>query len=782
MRFGVYEIVEPLGAGGMGEVYLARDTRLDRSVALKIIGHWHADDPTRLERFVREAKTASSLNHPNIAHVYEIGEANGVHFIVMEYVRGETLKKRIGSHGMPISDVVVYATQIADALDEAHHHGIIHRDLKPANAMITSRGKLKILDFGLAKIVAPTDETDSLLSTAPGHTLAGMVLGTLDYMSPEQVRGLAVDQRSDIFSFGVMVYEMIAGRLPFSGASKTDTVYRITQVQPDAVTRYNYDVPPDLDRIVRKCLEKQPSRRYQTVRDLLIDLSTLQRDSGSQPLVISAAAPSHWKLRWLLIGSLAAIGAASAAGAFFWLKPDVIDSIVVVPETTPTAGALAVELTDGVAASLANSLSQLGTLNVAPRQRAVVSTGAGVDTAAIAKRAGVHAVLVVRLVPRGEMAQLYLELLDAAHARMAWGQQYTIRINEIELAQESISAEVAETLRLRFNAEEQRAQEVFQLYQRGRYHTARRTESDIRRAIDFYQQAIDKDRAYGRAWAGLAEAYNLLPTYSAAPAEEMFPKAKAAAEQAIKLDDTLAEAHTQMGVVAFRWEWDWAAADREFARALALNPTHADGHYWASLFHASMRRSDEAMERIREAQAVEPLNPAIRAASAWVHYMAGRYQQAVSDAKRAVDADPKSVVSYRYLGLAQAQLGNFGEAVDALQTAVVLAPGATLHKAELAYALAVGGRRTEASTVLAELRAGHPKRFVSAYNFAVIAAGMGDVAGALDALETALRERANLLVWTGADPRLNPLRKEPRFLQLLKTLAIDVLPAGPSSK
>ena len=769
-RFGSYEIVQPLGSGGMGEVYLARDVRLDRQVAIKIIAPSFAGDPERLDRFVREAKTASSLNHPNIAHVYEIGEWEGVHFIVMEYVRGEALNSRIGSRGMPIADVIVYATQIADALDEAHNHGIVHRDLKPANAMITTRGKLKILDFGLAKVVAPSGGRDSALSTMAGDTMAGLVLGTLDYMSPEQVRGLEVDQRSDIFSFGVMLYEMITGRLPFASTSKTDTVYRITQRQPEAVTRYNYEVPADLDRIVRKCLEKEPGRRYQAVRELLVDLSSLRRDSSSGILPLLAAPTNPRRKQWLAGGALVLVGAMAAAGAIVWLRPDVIDSLVVIPGTTSSAGQQALELTDGVAASLGNSLSQLAGLNVAPRQR---TSGDARDPQETASGLGVHGVLVVRVVMRGETAVVDLELVDALHPKLVWGQQYTLRLSEIELAQESISAEVADTLRLRFNAAERRAQDVFHLYQRGQYHARKRTETDIRRAIEFYQLAIDKDRSYAKAWAGLAEAYNLLGIYTATPPLEVFPNAKAAAEQALKLDDTLAEAHTQIGLVFFRWTWDLAAAEREFTRAMALNQNYAEGQHWAGMFLTAMGRFDEAMTHLREAQVLDPLSPLSRAVPGWTLYMARQYEQAIAESQRARDADPTSVMPYRYLGLAHTQLGNFDRAIEAFQTAISLSGGSELHKAELAHALAIAGRRTEAMRILAGLHAGHPKTFVSAYNFAVISAGLGDVKGALDYLDTAVRERADRLVYAKVDPRLDPLRGEPRFAQLLKTLRLE---------
>ena len=382
------------------------------------------------------------------------------------------------------------------------------------------------------------------------------------------------------------------------------------------------------------------------------------------------------------------------------------------------------ELTDGVAASLANSLSQLANLNVAPRQR-LASTGhdAG-EPRAIGNRLGVHGLLFVRLVLRGETAQMYLELVDATHDKMFWGKQYALKLNEIELAQESISAEVAETLGLLFNAEERRAQEVFQLYQRGRYHTGKRTENDIHRAIEYFQLAIDRDRAYAKAWAGLAQAYNLLPTYSSTPSEAAFPNARAAAERAKKLDNTLAEAYTQVGQVLFRWEWDWSGAEREFGHAITLDPTYADGHYWSGMFYTAMGRFDAALPRFRQAQSLDPLSPVLRAGLGWAHFMAREYDLALDESRRAADADPTSVVPQRYLGLTYTQLGRYDEAIARFQQAVALSRGATLYKAELAHTQAVAGRRTEATQLLAELRAGHPKTFVSAYSLPLSPSGL----------------------------------------------------------
>jgi serine/threonine protein kinase len=596
-------------AGGMGEVYLARDTRLERDVALKVIAPGLAGDPDRLARFSREAKTASRLNHPSIAHIYEIGEANGVHFIAMEYVRGEELRLRIAGRGLPMSDVIIYATQIADALDEAHTHGVVHRDLKPSNAIVTTRGRIKVLDFGLAKTVGSPDRPEDGRSTEPGLTDVGLVLGTIDYMSPEQIRGLAVDRRSDIFSFGVMLYEMITGRLPFSGTSKTDLVFRITQAQPEPLSRYSYDVPPELDRIVRKCLEKEPARRYQSARDLLVDLSGLKRDSSSVTVAADAApaAMGSRAVAMVIVTALAVVMAGAASAWYYWRTPDRIDSIAVLPDLRTGAGSEAAVVADAIANSIANSLSLTGSVRVAPRIR----RGAGnatVDPLTEARDLGVHGALLITVEMRDRMAALDLRLVDVVHhPRQDWGQQYKIPVSEIDLAQEHIAAEVAETLNLRFDAEQRRALKAYQLYQRGRSYLPQRTENDLRRAIEFFQLAIDTDGDYARAWAGLAQARNLLHLYSIVKPAEIAPAAKAAAEKALALDDQLGAAHTQRALVSFRWEWNWREAAKGFARAVSLDNHDTDARHWAAMFETAEGRFDEAMRLVREAQAIDPL-------------------------------------------------------------------------------------------------------------------------------------------------------------------------------
>jgi serine/threonine-protein kinase len=772
--FGFYEVVRLLGAGGMGEVYLARDVRLDREVAIKIIPPEVAEDPERLRRFNREARTASSLNHPNIAHVYEIGEAEGHHYIAMEYVRGEVLSQRIGGKPMRIADVIVFATQIADALDEAHARGVIHRDVKPGNVIISSRGKIKVLDFGLAKMDDERRLDGSPGSTHQADTLIGVVLGTLDYMSHEQVRAQPVDRRTDIFSFGTVLYEMITGRLPFQGASRTDTIYRITQAQTDPVTRYAYDVPPELERIVRKCLEKEPARRYQTVRELLIDLSSLRRDSSlsSVTTIVAGPEPHWWRYTAAAAAGAALVGALVMGVRRFGPVPaDVVDSLAVVPVVAADAEPETADLTVGLAASILNSLSDLPNLRLAPRR----SSFAGVDAhdpLEVVRRLRFHSALIVEVTRKGDVAQLNIDLQDVEHPDQLWFFTETRKLAEIALAQETISDRVVDALELRFNPEDLKEREAFRLYERGRVLAQRRTEPDIRRAIEFYEQAIAKKPGYALAHAGLAQGYNLLVTYSAIDPQLGNSNARQSAQRALQLDASLAEAHTQLAWVRFRWDWDWIGAESSFTRAVDADPDHSLSRLWYGDLLLALGRHDDGLARLREAQRLDPLNPVARAEITYGLYMSRRYEDALAEGVAAAETHPSHYLPLRYRALALTQLGRGAEAVADLTRALELSGGSSLIKGDLVYAYGKDGRKADALRLFNELLAqrARPNAYVSPFSLAIAAAGLADADRTIEWLQRAFLERANMLVWVNAEPRFDFLRQDPRFAALVNDL------------
>ena len=666
---------------------------------------------------------------------------------------------------------------MADALDEAHDNGVIHRDLKPANAIISPRGRLKILDFGLAKVVSEGPDSDAGMTTHAGDTAVGIVLGTIDYMSPEQIRGLVVDHRSDIFSFGVMVYEMLTGRLPFAGTSRTDTVFRITQVQPEAISRYAYDVPEDLDRIVRKCVEKAREQRYQNVRDLLVDLSKLRRDSSA--ILLPVAASSMFRRHRGVAVAIAATAmavAAIATPAVIYLRPDTIESLAVVRGTADTAGQRDVDLTNSVASRLVNSLSLLSSLQVAPRQSSLVNRGADSDPLEVARRLGMHAALIVSVVLQGEAAELNVELVDVRHgsATIDWTYQETRSLAEIQLAQESITSGIAEALNVRLSEADERVRQVNQLNQRGRVYASRRTAADLQRAINIYEQAMALDPHNAPAHAGLAFSYNLMSNYGPMPAAEAFTNAKRFAARALELDPALAEGHTQLGYTLFRHDWDWAGAERALQRAITLDPEHAQSRAWLSMLLCTVARFDEALRAIREAEKLDPLSASTEAMPSLVEYMAGRYEAAAASARKYIELYP-SFLAYRYLGLALQQMGKHQEAIDAFTTALAKEGGtSTLLKGDLGNAFAVAGQTAEARRIYAELLAQQQRgSYVSPFSLAIVAAGLDERDEALGWLENGARTRANQLGWMKVDPRFTTLRKHARFIAVLGTLRLQ---------
>ena len=518
-----YQIISLLGKGGMGEVYRARDTKLDRTVALKILPADVATDAERMRRFVSEAKAASALNHPHVATIYEIGEAEGVRFIAMEYVEGQTLAAKINGTPLAINEILELGSQIADALDEAHSKGITHRDIKPANVMLTPRGQVKVLDFGLAKITRP-QSIDSNISTL-AKTQSGVVMGTVPYMSPEQALGREVDQRSDLFSLGVVLYEMATGHSPFAGASTTETLDRILHAQPEAMARFNYDVPAELERIVRKCLEKERERRYQSARELVVDLRNLKREAGAKGMSAEpiAIAPKRSLYRLRLAAILLVILALIAVSAY-WLYPrsSAIESVAVLPFLNVGANPDTEYLSDGIAESLIRSLSQLPRLTVRSRDSAFRYKNRDVTAQLAGQELKVQAVLTGRVTQRGEDISISVELVDVNTNSHLWGEQYQQKLANLLQVQETIAREISDKLRLKLTSDEQSRLtkrytenvEAYQLYQLGRYHWNKRTFEGFDNALKYFTQAIEKDPGYALAYSGLADAYTLLDEYT----------------------------------------------------------------------------------------------------------------------------------------------------------------------------------------------------------------------------------------------------------------------------
>ncbi len=770
-----YQILKKLGEGGMGEVYLAQDTRLDRTVVLKILPVNIAHDRERVRRFTKEARAAASLTHPNVAHVYEIGEANGTSFIAMEYVEGQALDAKINRHSLETDRIIQIGMEIADALEEAHSKGITHRDIKPSNIMITPRGQVKVLDFGLAKITKPVEQVASDISTQM-KTSPGMILGTVPYMSPEQAHGHEVDHRTDIFSLGVVMYEMATGRLPFFGSNKVETIERITHSQPEAIARFNYDVPEELERIIRRCLEKDRERRYQSAREFLIDLKNLRRDREAGATTARTVTPQpHASARRLAFAALALVILAVVAAGIYLLsgRGKAIDSVAVLPIVNVGANPDTEYLSDGVTESLINNLSQLPNLKVIARSSVFRYKGRDVDPKTVGRELGVSAVLTGRVMQRGDDLSISIELTDTRDNSHIWGAQYSRKLADIMMVQSEISREVTEKLRLRLSGEEKKQlakrhtenTEAYQLYLRGRYHFNKLTVDGVQRGIEFFRQAIERDPNYALAYIGLADCYN----YLGKPME-----AKAAITRAIEIDDTLGEAHASLAFITLLHDWDWAGAERHFKRGIELNPNYAMAHHWYAVYLAHMGRHEEAMREAKRAQELDPLSLIVNMTPAVTLYLARRYDQAIEEVRKVLDMEANFPPAHNLLGLAYEQKGKYEEAILEHQKVIDLSAGSAeaevAVKAMIGHAYAVWGKRGEAVKILNELL---ELRDVTPYSIAEIYVGLGEKDQAFEWLEKAYQKRNFQMVGLKVNPNFDSLRSDPRFTELLRRMNLE---------
>jgi serine/threonine protein kinase/Tfp pilus assembly protein PilF len=719
-KFDRYEIISPLGAGGMGEVFLARDMRLERKVALKLLLDERTKDDQRLLRFEQEARAASALNHPNIITIYEIGDYGSTHFIATEFIEGLTLRKILADGKMPVIAALDVAIQVASALSAAHEAGIIHRDIKPENVMLRRDGIVKVLDFGLAKLIetgtgsgesgagsgksgagsggsGAENTANSSLPTpnsafpgSPLHTDPGTVMGTATYMAPEQARGWRVDARADIFSLGVVLYEMVAGRAPFDGPTPIDVMTQVLDRDPRPLTSFSYGAPFELQRIVSKAMRKDREERYQTVKDLMLDLRSLKREleatttlsyaantetssgsrivvasssaSQSEPIVVRAISSAEYIVgeikrhkRGFLLTLVALSLAVFATLTFIVSRDHPIESIAVLPFVTqnddPNAESEVAELGDAITDSIINNLSQLPSLNVRPRGAVLRYRDREVDPQEAAKALDVHAVLTGRIIRRGDTLQVVIALVDARDNRNLWGQQYNRKISDLLLVQQEIAGNVSDKLRLRLSGEEKRRLEAQQLYVKGRNAWSKRTADNIQEGAKFFEKAIEIDPNYAAAYAGLADCYSMLVNYSVLPGSEAFPKAKDAAEKALALDENLAEAHAARAFIYFLWEWNWAEAGREYRRAIQLNPNYSSARQWYSSLLAVIGQTDEALEEAKQARKLDSFSPIIASHPAWINYLSRNAEGAIREARQALKLDPNFFPSRRYLAL-----------------------------------------------------------------------------------------------------------------------------------
>jgi len=758
-----YRILKKLGAGGMGEVYLAEDTRLGRQVALKFLPASYQYDAERRGRFLQEARAASALRSPNIAAIYDIGEHDGIMFIAMEYVEGEVLSQRIDRRTLPTSDVIDIAIQIADALDEAHTVGIIHRDVKSSNLIVTERGLVKMLDFGLAKMIQSRQSSDSTEPTVAigGQTAFGVVLGTVSYMSPEQALGRDIDQRSDIFSHGVVIYEMLTGRLPFEGTSTTEIIDSIIHKEPIAIARFNYDVPAELERIVRKGMEKDRERRYYSAREVSTDLRNLRRDSNTAAITGGPATRKTQSTR-----------RARSRKA--------IDSLAILPLINAGGDPDTEYLSDGITESIINNLSQLPNLRVMARSTVFRYKGKDVDPQTVGQELGVRAALTGRVLQRGDLLIIKAELVDADDGSHLWGEQYNRKLSDIFTIEEEISREISDKLRLKLSGAEKKQltkrytenTRAYQFYLKGRFYWNKRTEDGLKKGIEYFQRAIEMDPVYALAYAGLADSYNILVSYSALAPKDAFPMAKVAAIRALELDDKLAEAHTSLAFVKFGYDWDFAEAERGFKKAIQLNPGYAFAHNFYAVMLAGLGRFDEAFAHITKAQELDPLSLPINTNLGWLLYLAHRYDESIQQYLKTIELDEGFGLAHRRLAQTYERKQMYSEAASEFKKAITLSGEDVEWLSAHGHFYAILGETDKANEVLKRLETLAKSRYVPAYLVARIYLGLGDIDRAFELLDKAVEERYGYLAYLNVEPLFDSVRSDPRFAEIVRRVGL----------
>jgi len=772
MTLGRYHLLAPLGAGGMGEVYRALDSRLDRNVAVKILPAHLTDNSEAMRRFEREAKTVAQLSNPNILSIHDFGTEQGVCYAVMELLEGETLRSRISGGALPWLKAVGIGIDIAEGLSAAHAKGIIHRDLKPENIFLTSDGRTKILDFGLARVkAAVSDENITSAPTVPRISEPGVVMGTPGYMSPEQVRGDEAEAPSDIFSFGSVLYEMVTGHRPFAGRTMADTMAAILRDDPTDLTDSGKNIPPDLEQVIIHCLEKNPAERFQSARDLSFALKTISGGSGK-----TRALPKPSPLRSRAFVSITAGILLLLLGLALYLVKvsDKSVSIVVLPFSD---GVDSEYISDGITESITNNLSQLPQLRVIARTTAFSYKGQKADPQKIGKELRVQAVITGKATLRGDIMMVQAELIDVATGAQTWGDKYDIKSSDIFNVQDKIARAICERLRLRLTGEQQQLltkrytqnSEAFQLYMKGRYHWGARTPEGISKGIDFFNQAIAIDPNYALAYAGLADAYQV--SESPLLTKELRLKAKEAATTALNLDNTLAEAHTSLAAVSLLYDWDWSEAEHGFKQAIYLNPNYATAHHWYAEYLTAMRRHEEAIAEIKRAQDLDPRSLTINKDVGSHYYFAGLYDQAIAQARNTLDLDPKFAPAHALLGRAFVKKRRFADAIAELEMAVNLSPSGN-NKAQLGYAYAVSAKSGEAQQILALLPELLKKEYISPVYIAAIYGELGDKQQAFAWLEKGFAERSGSLPQFSVNPMLDCLRSDPRFSDFVQRLKL----------
>ena len=776
-----YTITEKIGEGGMGEVYRATDSSLKRDVALKFLPEAMAQDQTARRRFLREARSAAALDHPYICQIHEIGEIDGVDFIAMEYVSGQNLREKLAEGRLSIPECLRIASEISEALDKAQEKGIVHRDLKPANIMLTSGGHVKLMDFGLAKRASGAQEDTQQVSVTK-LTREGSTLGTVPYMSPEQVKGQDVDSRSDIFSFGIVLYEMLAGVHPFLRSEAMETAGAILHHNAPPLARYCGEASELLEHTIRKMLAKEPDERYQSIHEVGTNLNRVLSRSTEHPRPAGVTAPRMFMLVLILsvVILAVALGWSALTQRVPTITPGEITSIAVLPLDNLMNDPAQDYFVDGMTEALLTELSKLGSLRVISRRSVMQYKGSVKPFPEIAQDLNVEVLVEGSVLWAGDKVRITAQLIAAAPERHLWAQTYDRDTQDVLQLHSELAQTIAREIKVVVSPEEQQRSgtsrvnlESYESYLKGRFNWNQRTRLALLRAIDHFNDAISKDEGYAPAYAALADSYVLLPWHGALPPKVAVPKAKAAALKALELDSELAEAHEALGYALTVFEWDWRAADQRFQEALRLNPNYSTGRFHYAALLAATGQFPRAIEQAKRAQSLDPISPIITAGLSWIYHMARLPEQGAIEAQKALDLDPNFPIAHFRLATAYESLNRYPEAISALEKAILVSGDEPELIGTLGHVFAMAGDTKQALETVDRLRVLSESRYVPAFTFAIVYAGLGMKDEAFEWLEKAFSERSWSLAFLNVEPLLDPIRPDHRFDDLLHRMGLE---------